>query len=738
MNNSRRKKQCIIMFMILLPAFLYLSWSLASLCVMGDLTLNNLEENIKYSLSHFYLPEKNNDKTVAFIGMGIIVWMLCFIMYYQQVAMNLMHGKEHGTAQWGSIKAFNKKYAEEIETENKILSENIRMKYDSSTLRNNNTFVVGGSGSGKTFFFATPNLLNNHGSMVYTDPKGSLLDDYGNYLKKQPYTRVCQINLCEMEKSMRFNPFAFIRKRSDVSRLIRNIMLNTAPAEGAVGSADPFWDRAESLYLQAIFLYVWLECPRTEYDSFGNEIYLRRNFETVINILDEAKVSDDGEKSPLDIRLERLEAENPKHPAVVTYHRFMAAAGDTLRSIIICANSRFNLFDDPEILRILSDNDIPLDEIGTGKNGDGRTKTHLFLIIPDDDDTYNFIPGMIYTLLFQELYYQARFFRGNKLPLDVGIWLDEFANIKMPPNFEKILATCRSRGIYCVPILQSLAQIKKLFKDGAWEGVVGNCDTFIYLGGNEQSSHKYVSELLGKWTIDKRTEGESKGTSGSVSKNYDVLGRDLMDATEIRLLPNEKCIIFVRGEKPLIDFKWNPLKKSIYKTAINAGEYVYDPETELKGKDNEIFECINDKQMDYYTKLSKKSDSILIYDDLDPVTLLEMEDKEIEHILSVNGEDEIEKILNSLSSERLEEIAQKETEQMESEEFNEFLMSYSMMSLLDIIKSPLVEEQRKECIKKLKKLGLDDETIKDEVSMDIPLGEVLQNVELAVEYYAMS
>ncbi len=736
MNNSRRKKQCIIMFMILLPAFLYLSWSLAALCVMGDLTLNTLEENIRYCLLHFYLPEKNNDKTAAFIFMGIIIWMLCFVMYYQQVAMNLMHGKEYGTAQWGSIKAFNKKYAEEIETGNKILSENIRMKYDSSTLRNNNTFVVGGSGAGKTFFFVTPNLLNNHGSMVYTDPKGGLLADYGTWLDRQPHTRVLQINLCEMEKSMRFNPFPFIRKRSDVSRLIRNIMLNTTPTEGAGGSVDPFWDRAESLYLQAIFLYVWLECPRMEYDDNGNEIYLKQNFETVIKILDEAKVSDDGEKSPLDIRLEQLKAENPKHPAVVTYSRFMAAAGDTLRSIIICANSRFNLFDDPDLLRILSDNDIPLDEIGTGKNGDGKTKTHLFLIIPDDDDTYNFIPGMIYTLLFQELYYQARFFKGNKLPLDVGIWLDEFANIKMPANFDKILATCRSRGVYCVPILQSLAQIKKIFKDGAWEGVVGNCDTFIYLGGNEQSSHKYVSELLGKWTIDKRSEGESRGTSGSVSKNYDVLGRELMDATEMRLLPNEKCIIFVRGEKPLIDFKWNPLKKSIYKEAIAAGEYVYDPETVQNNK-SDLFECINDGQMDYYTKMVKKNNNILMYDNLNPITLLEMEDEEIENLLSGEiTEDEAGKILNDLSSERLEEIAQEESEQWELEEFNEFLMNYSMMSLLDIIKSPLVEEQRKECIKKLKKLGLDDETIKDEVSIDISLNEVIQNVELAIEYYA--
>lgn len=198
-----------------------------------------------------------------------------------------------------------------------------------------------------------------------------------------------------------------------------------------------------------------------------------------------------------------------------------------MRSVIMCANSRFNAFDNEELLHILSDNDIPLDELGTGINGDGITKSHLFVITPDDDDTWDFVPGMIYTLLFQELYRQARFYRNNALPIAVGCWFDEFANIKMPSNFERILATCRSRNIFCVPILQSLAQIKKLFKDGAWEGIVGNCDTFIYLGGNEQSTHKYISELLGKWTIDKRTTGESRGAQGSVSKNYDVLGQEL-------------------------------------------------------------------------------------------------------------------------------------------------------------------------------------------------------------------
>lgn len=733
-NNSIRKKQCIIIFMILLPAFLYLSWSLSALCTVNELSVNNLEKTTMYFLMNFYLPEKNNDKTAAFILTGLIIWMMCFITYYAQMTMNLMHGKEYGTASFGSIKEFNKKYKAENENENKILSENIRMKYDSSTLRNNNTFVVGGSGAGKTAFLVTPNSLNNHGSMVYTDPKGGLLEDYGNWLSKQPYTRVFQINLCEMEKSMRFNPYAFIRKRSDVARLIRNIMLNTTPSEtGAASGGDPFWDRAESLYLQAIFLYIWMECPKIESDSNGEETYLKRNFESVLYLLDEAKVSDDGEKSPLDIRFDILEKKNPKHPAVVTYHRFIAAAGDTMRSIIICANSRFNQFDDPELLRILSDNDIPLNEIGIGKDGDGRTKTHLFLIIPDDDDTYNFIPGMIYTLFFQEMYYQARFYKGNKLPFDVGVWLDEFANIKMPENFEKILATCRSRGIYCVPILQSLAQIKKLFKDGAWEGVVGNCDTFVYLGGNEQSSHKYISELLGKWTIDKKTSGESKGNQGSVSQNYDVLGRDLIDPAEMRLLPNEQCIVFVRGEKPLMDKKWYPWKKRIYKEAKGEGQYTYSAGNADSAFEDDVV-CVNDMQMEYYRKTAEKNSNIMFYDDLNPVAFMKMDiDSLSSHELSI---DSVEELLNQVSEETLLKIKNEEAEQAMQAEIIEFMNNYDRMSLLDIFKSPLIEDERKQCMKELSKLGLSEEVIKDEIALDIPLSEVKRNVELATEYYS--
>ena len=235
----------------------------------------------------------------------------------------------------------------------------------------------------------------------------------------------------------------------------------------------------------------------------------------------------------------------------------------------------------------------------------GKTKSNLFIIIPDDDDTFNFVPGMVYTLLFQELYRQARFF-GGKLPMDVGFWLDEMANIKMPNNFDKILATCRSRGVYCVPILQSLAQLKTLFADGAWEGIVGNCDTFIYLGGSEASTYEYVSKLLGKWTIDKRTSGESKGTSGSYSENYDVLGRELMLEYELRLLPDDECIIFVRGENPIRDKKWFPWEHEAYLEARKCGVFVPAVQKEKQKQQMEECDFIAKESLKYLKNSNRK------------------------------------------------------------------------------------------------------------------------------------
>jgi type IV secretion system protein VirD4 len=278
-----------------------------------------------------------------------------------------------------------------------------------------------------------------------------------------------------------------------------------------------------------------------------------------------------------------------------------------------------------------------------------------------------------------------------------------------------------------------LAQIKKLFKDGAWEGVVGNCDTFIYLGGNEQSSHKYVSELLGKWTIDKKTDGESKGTSGSVSKNYDVLGRDLIDSAEMRLLSNNKCIIFVRGEKPLMDDKWFPWSKKIIKEAEAEGKYSYNLEETYSSSD-EYITGLNDKQLEHYLKISEKNNNIVLYDDLDPVSFMKMNIDDI--FTDEISIDDIQEQLDQISEEKISEIQSEETAQMMEEELSEFLENYDRMSLLDIFKSPFFDSERKKCMKELSKLGLTEETIKDEASLDIPIAEVQRNVVLATEYYS--
>lgn len=422
--KNNKTKVCTVVFLLLVPIVIYVSFCLSGLYLDSNVSILNIQEKMTYVLSHPSMKYKN-EKTGACVGTGLLIWLVAYAYFFTQAQYNLMHGKEYGTAKWGTVKEFNKKYADKNEHNNKIFSKKMRMSYSVKTLRNNNIFMVGGSGAGKTAFEVSPNLLNLHGSNVYTDPKGGLLQDYGKFLEAQPDTRVYSINLCEPEKSMRFSPFPFIRKKADVTRLIRNIMQNTTPDENLVNTADPFWDKAESLYLQSIFLYIWKECPRVEIGPRGNEVRLERNFETVLYLLDEAKIGGEDEDSPLDLRMAALEARDQKHQAVVTYNRFRGGAGETMRSIILCANSRFNSFDDPDLLRILSDNDIPLDEIGTGLHGDGKTKSYVFIIIPDDDDTYNFVPGMIYTLMFQEWYYQARLF-GGRLPIDVGVWLDEF------------------------------------------------------------------------------------------------------------------------------------------------------------------------------------------------------------------------------------------------------------------------------------------------------------------------
>ena len=404
---------------------------------------------------------------------------------------------------------------------------------------------------------------------------------------------------------------------------------NTTP-KGATPS-DPFWEKAEGLFLQAIFYYVWLEVQPA-----------KRNFETVLKLLGEAEVTEQGKASKLDVRMKFLEESSPlgaNHPAVKQYNKCMRGAGDTVRSIIISANSRLAFLENKQVLRLLSKDELNLSDIGIGVNGDGETKTALFCVIPDSDKSYNFIIGMLYTQIFQELYYQADFNCGGRLPIHVTFMLDEFANVALPDDFCSLLSTMRSREISSIIIIQNFAQLKALFKD-TWETIPGNCDTFIYLGGNEQSTHKYVSELLGKGTIDKKSSGETKGRQGSSSRNYDVLGRELFTPDEVRKLDNKKCIIFIRGFDPIMDNKFIPFNHPMFnQTADGKGEpYVH----QIRGADNLIgppFEILSDKAVKYYEKLKDKGENVYI-DSLTYEQFMMLGDAELSRRFSMQDEAE--------------------------------------------------------------------------------------------------
>lgn len=544
-----------------------------------------------------------NETTLKAVVIALIVYATALLMYITS-QRNFMPGKEFGTARFESPQMANKILADKDENFNRILSQNVKMSLNFRRLKlNGNILICGGSGAGKTFYEVKPNLMQmpHNCSFICTDPKGEILRSCGEMLRNNGYS-VKVINLLEMEKSDCYNPFSYIREETDVVKLITNLISNTTP-KGATPS-DPFWEKAEGLFLQAIFYYVWLEEPPA-----------RRNFETVLQLLGEAEVTEQNKPSRLDVRmkfLEEISSLGSAHPAVKQYNKCMRGAGDTVRSIIISANSRLAFLENKQVLRLLSRDDLDLAELGIGVNGDGETKTALFCVIPDSDKSYNFIIGMLYTQIFQELYYQADFNCGGRLPIHVTFMLDEFANVALPDDYCSLLSTMRSREISSIIIIQNFAQLKALFKD-TWETIPGNCDTFIYLGGNEQSTHKYVSELLGKGTIDKKSSGETKGRQGSSSRNYDVLGRELFTPDEVRKLDNKKCIIFIRGFDPIMDSKFIPFGHPAFdQTADGKGKpYVHVPGSSGGGQ-VQPFQLLTPKALSYYEELKKKGENVYI------------------------------------------------------------------------------------------------------------------------------
>ena len=480
-------------------------------------------------------------------------------------------------------------------TKNRQLSKHLLMSLDTRvTDLNNNILVIGGSGAGKSYRFVKPQVLTLSSSFIFTDPKGELLRDCGGFLKECGY-EVKVLNLLNadgMKHSSRYNPFQYIRTGIDIEKLITNMIQNTTPKNSM--QSDPFWEKAETMLWQALFYYVW------EHEPAGN-----KNIPRVLELLAMAEFEEDSrgnkKKSRLDEMFDSLQEQEqkrmekereegkipaPMDPAVTAYNSCMRGAADTVRSIIISANARLNPLKSPEVLDILRDDEMDIAEIGAGKNYDKKTKTALFCVIPDNDKTFNFIVGMLYSQIFQELYYQADFCFDGTLPIHVTFMMDEFANVALPDGFTSLLSTMRGREISSVIIIQNMAQIKELFEK-SWETIPGNCDTLVYLGGNEQETHKYISEALGKATIEKRSNGQTLGRQGSSSRNFDETGRELMLPDEVRRTDGRKCIVLIKGYPPVLDDKIETYKHPLFYKM--DGKYVHEPERERERKKSRMF-----------------------------------------------------------------------------------------------------------------------------------------------------
>ncbi len=518
------------------------------------------------------------------------IYSFLYLAYYYN-RKNYRRNEEYGSAKWANNKAVNKKYTEKDYYSNKILSQNVRIGLDGRRHRRNlNTLVIGGSGAGKTRFFGKPNLMQCNTSFVVLDPKGEQLRDVGNLLEKEGYV-IKVVDLINMNRSHCYNPFRYIKDDKDVLKLITNLIRNTTPKGSQTN--DPFWEKSETALLEALCLYLLHEAPEEE-----------QNFTMVMEMIAAAEVKEDDEEyqSPLDELFERLEIRNPNSLALKQYKIYKQAAGKTAKSILISVGVRLSAFNLESIASLTATDELELDLVG-------ERKTAIFAVIPDNDSTFNFLIGMLYTQLFQMLYYQADIVHGGALPVPVHFLMDEFANVALPDEFDKLLSTMRSRLIFVSIIIQNLAQIKGLYKD-SWESIVGNCDTLYYLGGNEQSTHKFMSEYLGKETLDTNTYGKSSGRSGNYSTNYQQAGRELLTPDEVRLLDNDYGLLFIRGERPVFDKKYDILKHPRINetTDGNAKPYLHgkikysiDDWQNILLSDRE-YELLSDEDMDNYFK----------------------------------------------------------------------------------------------------------------------------------------
>ena len=490
------------------------------------------------------------------IGAGCGIALRLVVYYKAKNAKKFRHGKEYGSARWGNAKDIEP-YMDSVFENNVLLTQTERLMMSGRPkqpkyARNKNILVIGGSGSGKTRFFVKPNLMQMHSSYVVTDPKGTVLVECGKMLKRGKY-KIKVLNTINFAKSMHYNPFAYLRSEKDILKLVNTIIVNTK-GEGQQSGED-FWIKAEKLYYTALIAYIWYEAPEEE-----------QNFAMLIDLIDasEAREDDENFKNAVDLLFEELEAENPNHFAVRQYKKYKLAAGKTAKSILISCGARLAPFDIKELRDLMEYDELELDTLG-------EQKTALFVIISDTDATFNFVVSIMYSQLFNLLCDKADDVYNGRLPVHVRCLLDEFSNIGQIPQFEKLIATIRSREISASIILQSKSQLKAIYKDNA-DTIEGNCDTTLFLGGKEKTTLKEMEEILGKETIELYNTSDTRGTSQSYGLNYQKTGKELMSQDEIAVMDGGKCIMQLRGVRPFFSDKFDITKHDRYKELSD-----YDP-----------------------------------------------------------------------------------------------------------------------------------------------------------------
>ena len=500
----------------------------------------------------------------AYTPRFLLVFLLLYgggVLLYYSGRENRRPGQEYGSAQWGSPWQLNKKYADKDPANNTLLTRHVAMSLNGRRhMRNLLQIIVGGSGAGKTRFFCKPGIMSVNSSYLIVDPKGEMLRSTGYLLKEEGYD-IKVFDLIHPRQSDGYNPFTYIRDDPDVLKLMDNLVKNTTPPKGA--SNDPFWEKAEIALDSALMLYLLYEAPVEE-----------QNFEMLMFMLECARVMEEDEQyqSPLDLLFQTLEERDPSHIAVREYKVYKQAAGKTAKSILVTASVRLAAFIFPQYAAMMQTDEMDFASMGERKRA-------IFCVIPVNDGSMNYLVSMLLTQCFQQLYLRADERYNGRLPMPVRVIQDEWANVAQPDSYPKVLATCRSYNIGINIIVQNIQSIKALYKD-EWEGIIGNCDTLLFLGGgNEPTSLEFVSKLLGKETVHTRTRGQTKGRSGSSSVNYQQTGRDLMTPDEIRMLPTNDALLFIRGEKPVRDKKYDIKKHPNVRRTVDgrAKPYSHNP-----------------------------------------------------------------------------------------------------------------------------------------------------------------